>query len=103
MSNTMEQFSLEYLYSECNIKKHCLGAELKEPLIIDGKLYEELYILKIHLTEKEEELLITNMAHGIDTNSTIVKVLAFVNGQNPYEACEYSIDTDNIKIINSIQ
>jgi len=96
----MEQFSLEHLYLECNVKGHCLGAELKTPLIHDGTSYEELCIQKILLSENEEALLVSNMANGIDTNSTRIKVLAFVDRQNPYEACEYTIDTDNIYAIN---
>lgn len=96
----MEQFSLEYLYLECNVKGHCLGAELKTPLIQNGTPFEELFILKILLSENDEALLVSNSANGIDTNSTRIKVLAFVDRQNPYEACEYTIDTNNIIAIN---
>ena len=47
----MEQISLEYLYLECNVRGHCLGAELKTPLIQDGTPFEELFIVKILLSE----------------------------------------------------
>ena len=98
----MEKFSLEYIFLECNVHGHCLGAELKLPIIRDGIEYEELFILKVILSEEEEKLLIKNATRTIDTNSTKIKVLAFVNGQNPFEASEYSIETDNIKVINTI-
>lgn len=98
----MKEFSLEYLYLECNVRGHCLGAELKTPLIQDGKSYEELFILKILLSENEETLLVSNVANGIDTNNTRIKVLAFVDGQNPSDASEYSINTNAIIAINRI-
>lgn len=98
----MEQFSLEYLYLECNVRGHCLGAELKTPLIQDGTPFEELFIMKILLSENEEVLLVSNIANGIDTNSTRIKVLAFVDRQNPYESSEYTINTDDIKAIYKV-
>lgn len=98
----MEKYSLEYIYLECNVYGHCLGAELKLPIIRNGIEYEELFILKVILSEEEEKLLIKNVTHTIKTNSTRIKVMAFVNGQNPFEASEYSIETDNIKVINKI-
>ena len=98
----MEKFSLEYIFLECNVHGHCLGAELKLPIIRDGIKYDELFILKVILSEEEENLLIKNATRTINTNSIKIKVLAFVNGQNPFEASEYSIETDNIKVINKI-
>lgn len=98
----MEQFSLEYLYLECNVRGHCLGAELKTPLIQDGTPFEELFIMKILLSENEEVLLVSNIANGIDTNNTRIKVLAFVDRQNPYESSEYTINTDDIKAIYKV-
>jgi len=98
----MEQISLEYLYLECNVRGHCLGAELKTPLIQDGTPFEELFIVKILLSENEEVLLVSNIANGIDTNNTRIKVLAFVDRQNPYESSEYTINTDDIKAIYKV-
>lgn len=98
----MEQFSLEYLYLECNVRGHCLGAELKTPLIQDGTPFEELFIMKILLSENEEVLLVSNIANGIDTNNTRIKVHAFVDRQNPYESSEYTINTDDIKAIYKV-
>lgn len=98
----MEKFSLEYIFLECNVHGHCLGAELKLPFIRNGIQYDELFILKVILSEEEEKLLIKTVTRSINTNSIKIKVLAFVNGQNPIEASEYSIETDNIKVINKI-
>ncbi len=98
----MEQISLEYLYLECNVRGHCLGAELKTPLIQDGTPFEELFIVKILLSENEEVLLVSNIANGIDINNTRIKVLAFVDRQNPYESSEYTINTDDIKAIYKV-
>ena len=98
----MEKFSLEYIFLECNVHWHCLGAELKLPIIRNGIEYDELFILKVIISEEEEKLLIKNATRTINTNSIKIKVLAFVNGQNPFEASEYSIETENIKAINKI-
>ena len=98
----MEKFSLEYIFLECNVRGHCLGAELKLPIIRNGIEYDELFILKVIISEEEEKLLIKNATRTINTNSIKIKVLAFVNGQNPFEASEYSIETENIKAINKI-
>lgn len=98
----MEKFSLEYIFLECNVHGHCLGAELKLPIIRNGIEYDELFILKVIISEEEEKLLINNATRTINTNSIKIKVLAFVNGQNPFEASEYSIETENIKAINKI-
>ena len=40
----MEKFSLEYIFLECNVHGHCLGAELKLPIIRNGIQYDELFI-----------------------------------------------------------
>ncbi len=98
----MEKFSLEYIFLECNVHGHCLGAELKLPIIRNGIEYDELFILKVIISEEEEKSLIKNATRTINTNSIKIKVLAFVNGQNPFEASEYSIETENIKAINKI-
>ena len=98
----MEKFSLEYIFLECNVHGHCLGAELKLPIIRNGIEYDELFILKVIISEEEEKMLIKNATRTINTNSIKIKVLAFVNGQNPFEASEYSIETENIKAINKI-
>lgn len=99
----MEKFSLEYIFLECNVHGHCLGAELKLPIIRNGIQYDELFIRNVILSEEEEKLLIKNVTRTINTNSIKIKVLAFVNGQNPFEANEYAIETDNIKAINRIR
>lgn len=99
----MEGFSLEHLYLECNVNNHCLGVELKTPIIHDGKEYDELFIIEINLTKEEKELLVKNTTHAYNTYHTKIKALAYVMGQNPFEANEYAIETDNIKAINRIR
>ena len=63
----MNNFSVEWLYSECMNKNHALGVTLKQPILIENNLYYEATIVRFELTPEQKETIIKNIAHGINT------------------------------------
>lgn len=95
----MGQFSLEYLFDECNNKHHCLCVRLKQPILYKNVMREEVFVLEVLLTDDETRQVITNIGNVVNTNSGTVKSLAFVDGQSPFEAEELHINLSNIEHI----
>ena len=96
----MGQYSLEYFYLECNVKSHCIGVELKQPIRIGNKEYDELYILDVILTDAETLQVIENIRRSVDTNDVKIRVHAYNNDQSPFDAGDITFSLGNIHSVN---
>ena len=92
----MGQYSLDYFYSECNVKHHCLGVELKQPIRIGNREYYELYILDVILADAEKRQVIENRRRLVDTNDVDILVHAYNIDQSPSDAGEIIINLNNV-------
>lgn len=96
----MGNFSLEYLYSECRGKRHCLGIELKQPVPIDGKLHDEIFVRDVVLFDAEEKMVVQNICNAVNTNLGQVNIMAYTINQSPFDAMEIAIELDNINSVD---
>jgi len=96
----MGQYSLEYFYLECNVKSHCIGIDLKHPIRIGNKEYNELYILDVVLTDAETLQVIENIRRSVNTNDVEIRVHAYNNDQSPFDAEEIALSLSNIHSVN---
>lgn len=65
-------FSREYLFNKCVVQHRCIGVHLKNPIIINKKQYDNIFILDIATdNESERETLTKNLANQTDTYGDI--------------------------------
>ena len=63
------KYSREYIFRECVLFHHCLGAELSNPVTLDdGRICWEIPIVDIILNRQELDMLQKNMVQGIETS-----------------------------------
>lgn len=94
-------FSKEYLFRECNMHNHCLGASLKEPIRWDDKLIEEIFIMEVVVTKEENEAYFKNILINSIESEGNIKIRAFID--DPHNTKTITIDTANIFEIERVE
>lgn len=91
------KFSREYIFQECVLFNHCLGAELSNPVTLDdGRICWEIPIVDIILNRQELDMLQKNMVQGIETSGMMrIKTFYSRDGVDRVDT-EMVIDTNNI-------
>ena len=89
------KFSLECLFQECNLHKHCLHLELKVPVVIKGTKTKDVYVLEVIATEEEQEAIMKNIAAGINTNNAALRLKVFTDKAR-FDYVTIGISTNNI-------
>lgn len=90
-------YSIEYLYNECVLHRHCIRLHLKKDVCIDSKTVSDFYLMGFVLTSTEERLMLEKIITRINTFGSF-RAFGFIN--NPIEEhIETIIETDNIDSI----
>lgn len=91
------KFSMEWMFQECNLHKHCLHLELKVPVVIRGEEVRDVYVLEVIATEEEQEAIMKNIAAGINTNNANITVKVFIDKMPITDAVCIGLSTANIE------
>lgn len=84
------KYSIEWLYNECVNHRHALEITLK------GEEYSNHVVIDIVLTDdKEREVIIYNILHGINTNYGITRCKGYVGSVNA-KIEEFSLCVEDI-------
>jgi regulatory protein YycH of two-component signal transduction system YycFG len=94
-------FSKEYLFRECNMNNHCLGALLKEPIRWEDTLIQEIFIMEVVVTEEENEAFFKNILINAIESEGNIKIKAFID--DPHKTKTITIDTSNIFEIEKVE
>ena len=97
----MGKFSKEFLFRECVLHRHCILLHLCKPIQWDNDVVDEIFMVDMCLEDKEKEQLLLNIANTIN-NYGMIKIKAFVGQENPYNARYFTISTNDIVEIESL-
>lgn len=97
------QYSKERLFQSCNLYNHCLLAYLKNPIKVKEQEIDEIYIINLLVSDKEFEILQTNIINSINTQSGNIKIKGFIDGGNPLEPMFFNIPLEDIYKIESTE
>jgi len=103
LDTNMNKYSVEWLYNECMNKNHALGITLKEPIMIDNKLYYEVTIVKFELSSEQKDVIFNNIVHGIDTfeGKYLCKGFLVQFGEHPMQ--DFYINLNDIEEVEMIK
>lgn len=87
--------SIEYIFREVSMRKHCVHVVFENNIVFDGKPCDQLIITEIVLSDDEKEEF---LKRTIESTNTYGKFLAkcFRLNESPFDAKEIEIDTNNI-------
>ena len=88
-------FSKEYLFRECVINRHSILLRLYEAIRWNEVFVDEIYLVDICMEEDIQKQLIQNIANSVNTYGEI-KIKAFAQFENPYDAKMLTICTSQI-------
>lgn len=96
--------SLEFLFRECNMKKHVVMLNLKDPIMLDGKPTSDVCVFEVKSSPELLNHLETTFTKGINTNFGRVEVVGFDANNSPIDCPNHHHDiTLNLENIDSFE
>lgn len=89
--------SAEFLYMQCNLRKHALELTLMHPVRVEDEAVSDLTALKVSGTDEYYRYLLTNIANGINTNDGKITLEVSDLSGNPLNPIMVSVDLRAIK------
>lgn len=99
----MDKFSKEWLFRECQIHNHALGVTLLKPIKVQDEDIYRVTIVRLKLSEQEQETLVRNLHSQINTNSGTILcsgyIISNLNLAN-HNLYDFSIDVEQIESVD---
>ncbi len=87
--------SREFLFRECNLRRHCIALHLTKPIKIGQREVDVVYLTSLIVDEQQWKELFVNMMKVQNTFGEFVGNV-FMENESPYETQPITMSTNQI-------